>query len=314
LLLLALAMLLAWPFAPAQATADSADVRYLTVVGADGVPLHVVSAGDPDAPGILLLHGVGQSHFMFSRQFASSLASDYHLVSFDLRGHGNSGKPWAAAAYTEGETWAADVAAVVAATGLERPVVVAWSYGALVALDYLRAQGADSLRGLVLTGSLGALVPFRFSPDAELTADFQRVRQQQLSPDPRQQAAAVEQMIAWLTAAPVDAADRIVMGAVAMQFPAYARRAIYQRRADNTDLLPLVAAIPTVLAMGSEDNAAMVEDAAALAERFPALEFSRYEGAGHSVFYEQPDRFNRELRALLRRAGLARQGTSTEER
>ena len=53
------------------------------------------------------------------------------------------------------------VAAVIAATKARRPVLVAWSYGTLVAMDYVREFGIAGLAGLNLTGALGALRPVK---------------------------------------------------------------------------------------------------------------------------------------------------------
>jgi non-heme chloroperoxidase len=87
--------------------------RFSYVPGAHGVPLSVAETGHPDALGVLFIHGLGQSHLSFSAQLESPLAERFHLVAFDLRGHGNSGKPWEASAYSESRAWADDVAAML---------------------------------------------------------------------------------------------------------------------------------------------------------------------------------------------------------
>ena len=63
--------------------------------------------------------------------------------------------------------------------------------------------------------------------------------------------------------------------------------------------------LPTLLALGAEDNPLMLEDAARLAIEVPSIRLSIYEGAGHSVFFEQPARFNAELGALAAQAFAA---------
>ena len=135
--------------------------NFSTVAGDGGVPLNMATAGDPGKPGILFIHGIGQSHYSFVHQLNSDLADDFYLVSFDLRGHGASGKPWDAGAYTDNRAWARDVDAVMNASGLEHPVVVAWSYGTIVLMDYVREFGTSRLRSVVLTGATGGLLPFR---------------------------------------------------------------------------------------------------------------------------------------------------------
>lgn len=284
------------------AAAETAGPQYSIVEGSGGVPLTVVTAGSNDKPAILFVHGLSQSHYAFHKQFASNLAEDYYLVGFDLRGHGASGKPWNEEAYGSAKTWAEDVAAVLKATGAKRPIIVGWSYGTLVALDYLREFGVDKTAGLLFTGSVGALLPFRTSSiDAALTEEFARVREQQLSNDPRDQLAALGRMVDWLSASPVPVDEREMLRITAARFPAYARRAIYARPLDNQDLLTKLDQTPILIIMGSEDNAALVDDAAQMVESRPAMRFSRYDGAGHSAFLEMPERFNRDLRAFAQR-------------
>ena len=297
-------ILILWgALAAGAAAAAPAQDAYLTVSGSGGVPLQVVTAGDPANPPILLIHGIGQSHFMFYRQFQSRLTEDFFLVAFDLRGHGASGKPWALADYGSSAVWAGDVRAVLDALDIERPLIVAWSFGTLVAMDYLREYGPESVRGLLLTGSLGALLPFRM-PDTDDTeaAEFAAVRALQLSENPRDRSEAGQRGVDWLVSDPLPPEDREVILAYTYMFPAYARRAIFARAFGNTDLRGLLDRLPVHIAIGSEDNPLMAEDAEVLAREHAGVSLSVYEDAGHSVFYERPERFNRELRQLFARA------------
>ncbi len=273
-----------------------ADWDYSTVEGAGGVPLNVVTAGDPASLPILLIHGFGQSHYSFVHQLNSDLAEDYFLVTFDLRGHGASGKPWAAEDYSEHTVWAEDVAAVVSATGIERPVVVAWSYGTMIAMDYIREFGVDGMAGLLLTGGQGALKPFRMpaadDPGAE---EFARIRELQQSPALIDYIRAGERVIPLLTASPLPESERQLFQAIGMMLPAYVRRAMVHRSLDNQDLVDRLS-LPVLFALGAEDNPFQLEDAAELAASRENVSLTVYEGAGHSVFLEQPQRFNDQLR------------------
>ena len=62
------------------------------------VELHVVEAGDPANPGILFLHGFPDDHHVWSRQF-HDLKRDFHVISFDMRGVGESSNPEGKRAY-----------------------------------------------------------------------------------------------------------------------------------------------------------------------------------------------------------------------
>lgn len=273
--------------------------QFQTVDGANGVPLNVVTAGDPKSPAILFIHGIGQSHYSFVRQLESDLADDFFLVSFDLRGHGASGKPWAADAYNQPRRWADDVAAVIAATQADRPVVVAWSYGTLVVMDFVREFGSDSLAGINLTGSLGALRPFRMpATDDPNTAEFARIRELQLSANLIDNIRANEGVTKWLTEAPLPEREHQLFNAVSLMLPAYARRAMVNRRFNNQDLEATLT-LPLLLSLGEMDNPGQLIDGIEMATTYDNVSFSEYKGSGHSVFFEDPERFNAELRDFV---------------
>ena len=279
--------------------------NYSTVAGAGGVPLNVVTVGTPDQPAILFIHGIGQSHYSFKHQLDSTLADEFFLVAFDLRGHGGSGKPWEPQDYDDAEIWARDVEAVINATGIRRPVMVAWSYGTLVAMDFIRVHGDKQLSGLVLTGALGALRPFRMPPaDDPAAMEFAQIRELQLSASPVENIRATEKMVDWLTASPLPATDRELFRTISLMLPAYARRALVSRSFDNQDLIDRLR-LPTLLALGDQDNAFVLEDGGDIAATHDNVKLSIHKDTGHSVFYEQPQRFNEELQQFAQRAFAA---------
>ena len=273
-----------------------ADWDYRTVEGAGGVPLNVVTAGDTASPPILLIHGFGQSHYSFVHQLNSDLAEDNYLVTFDLRGHGASGKPWAAEDYTEHTVWAEDVAAVMTATGIERPVVVAWSYGTMIAMDYIREHGIGGIAGIIFTGGQGGLMPLRMpgTEDPDM-AELGEIRVLQQSRDLADNIRAGERVIDLLTASPLPERERELFRSLGLMVPSYVRRAMVNRSLDNQDLVERLT-LPVLFALGAEDNPFQLEDAAQLAASRGNVSLTVYEGAGHSVFLEQPQRFNDQLR------------------
>ena len=50
--------------------------------------------------------------------------------------------------YTDDKLWADDLAAIIGRLGLERAVLVGWSYGSLVICDYIRAYGQDRVAAI----------------------------------------------------------------------------------------------------------------------------------------------------------------------
>ena len=95
-----------------------------------GVALCYEEAGEGDPP-LVLVHGWCCDHSYFTPQF-EHFHSRHRVVTLDLRGHGQSDKPLQS--YTM-ETFADDVAWMCAELGLEKPVVIGHSMGAIVAFD-----------------------------------------------------------------------------------------------------------------------------------------------------------------------------------
>src|SRR2546422_10822878 len=84
------------------------------VQGAGGAKLFVEEVGDASKPTILWIHGYCQSRLSWDRQFENeALASQFHMLRLDLRGHGLSDKLTDAAAFQESKNWADDIHAVI---------------------------------------------------------------------------------------------------------------------------------------------------------------------------------------------------------
>src|SRR5262245_48169730 len=124
-----------------------------TVIGGGGVKLHVREWGKAEAPPVLFIHGWSQNHLCWCKQYESELVDAFRLVACDLRGHGMSEVPAAPENYTQAELWADDIAAIVSQLGLERPVLVGWSYGGFVICDYVRAYGQLAIAGINFVGA-----------------------------------------------------------------------------------------------------------------------------------------------------------------
>ena len=123
-----------------------------TITGGGGVDLRVDETGDPDGQAVLFIHGYSQSRLCWTRQLESALAEEFRLVAVDNRGHGRSDKP--EGAYADSTLWAEDVQSVIEGLGLDRPVLVGWSYGGLIIADYLEAYGDEHIAGVNLVGAI----------------------------------------------------------------------------------------------------------------------------------------------------------------
>jgi pimeloyl-ACP methyl ester carboxylesterase len=94
-----------------------------SVVSPDGVELAVRTEGDPRRPAVLLVHGYPDTHRVWDA-VAAELAADHHVIRYDVRGSGASGRPNSLAGYRL-DRLAADLFTVIDAVSPGRPVHVA---------------------------------------------------------------------------------------------------------------------------------------------------------------------------------------------
>jgi hypothetical protein len=55
----------------------------------NGLRLHYLDWGNRDKPAFIMLHGIGRDAHSFDH-IAPRFVSEYHVLAFDLRGHGDS--------------------------------------------------------------------------------------------------------------------------------------------------------------------------------------------------------------------------------
>lgn len=118
-------------------------------VEVDGHSIHYVEAGE--GPPILFLHGLGAQLHHFRHPLFDRLRSDFRLVAIDRPGSGYSTRPnhVAGGLSQQAET----IVKIMAALGLEKPLIVGHSLGGAVALT-LAVEHPDAIRGLALISPL----------------------------------------------------------------------------------------------------------------------------------------------------------------
>ncbi|AVJ31043.1 alpha/beta fold hydrolase [Achromobacter spanius] len=278
-------------FVVASAAAHAQSRQY-TVTAPDGVTLAVQEAGKSDGPPVVFVHGLLGSHLNWGAQLSSPALQGYRLITYDLRGHGQSGKPVDAAAYTNGRRWADDLAAVIKATGAREPVVVGWSLGAAVTTNYLAAYGDAQIAGAVYVGGVIELDAKQIAPHPALYRDM-------VSSDLRTHLDAEREFIGLCFAQPPD-------GITFQRLLANAAMASFDMQAAVQSMTVAAARglgsarKPVLLIYGAKD--ALVQPAPSIArarELNPHVRSRIYAASGHAPFMEESDRFNRELAAFV---------------
>lgn len=103
--------------------------------------------GNPKAPPLVLVHGIRDLAWSLHR-LAHAFCRDYHVVSLDLRGHGDSDKP---GIYTPLH-YVADLYNVLTQLGLERPVLVGHSLGAQIVAQYAAISARAPAAAILIEG------------------------------------------------------------------------------------------------------------------------------------------------------------------
>ncbi len=308
--LAALAAVLVWSASPARVAAAPAHrpasqpapaMVFSTVEGAGGVPLNVVETGNPDGKEILFIHGMSASYLTWLPQLNSSLGGRYRLVAFDMRGHGGSGKPWRPEDYAGSKLWADDVAAVIAAKHLRRPVIAAWSFGGHVAVAYVRHYGLDHVAALDLAGTLAGLVKVDHSHPSPRYQAILAGSKLRSSLDLAENIEGYRLMAKGFSAAPLPPRVDELAFLSGLMHPSYVRRAQTGLPVQNEDM-PARLALPVLLSVGDRDEEWPVAAVQAAAAALPKATVSIYRGRGHYVSAEDPRRFNAELSDLVERS------------
>ena len=266
-------------------------LKALTLKTPDGVNVAAQEWGCSDGPAILFIHGFSQSHRSWTKQVCSDLAKTFHMVTYDLRGHGASDKPLEALFYIEPHRWADEVLTVIDATGLRRPVLVGWSYGGRIVSDYLMRHGDADLAGVNYVCAntnrelnarspalkdMAGMASKSFESNVESTRAF--VRLCFARPPSHEE---FESIVRFNMLTPPEV--RAYMASRATPYEATLKRL----------------RIPVLVTHGEEDQVVLPAVGRYTVQTIPGAKGSFYAGVGHSPFWEDSERFNAELAVFV---------------
>ena len=259
-----------------MAAGQESETRSFRITTRDGVHLNVLEAGpaaaDPALPVIVLVPGWCMPATIWQPQL-EWLGQRFHTLALDPRGQGDSDIP--AAGY-EAEQRASDLRDLLAP--LPRAVLVGWSLGVLDALDLVHRFGDSQLAGLVLVdnsvGEPPAPRPSKFIE--ELRAD---------------RAAAMDRFVRGMFAHPRPEAEieRLKQAALRMPLDASIALLSYPFPREHWRKIARSFAKPLCYCVTSR----YLEQARNLQHERPATRIEWFEHAGHALFVDEPERFNR---------------------
>jgi microsomal epoxide hydrolase len=262
--------------ARAVAAGDEPALRSFQLTTADGVRLNVLEAGpspaDPALPVIVLVPGWCMPALIWQAQL-KAFGQRFRTLALDPRGQGDSEIP--AAGY-EAERRASDLRDLLAP--LPRAVLVGWSLGVLDALDLVYFFGDSRLAGLVLVdNSVG-------EPPAPKPSNF-------LSELRADRGATVDRFVRGMFKYPRPEAQIEQIKQAALKMPLEGAIALLSYPFPREHWRTIARSFAKPLCYCVTDR--YLEQAHNLQRERPATRIEWFEHAGHALFVDEPERFNR---------------------
>jgi pimeloyl-ACP methyl ester carboxylesterase len=224
----------------------------------------------------------------------SSLADDFRLVAMDLRGHGLSDKP--RDGYDDSRLWADDIHATIEALNLDHPILIGWSYGPLVILDYIRHYGEDEIGGANFIGGITKLGSAEAA--SVLTPEFLGLLPGFFATDAEESLRALDSLPRLCFVSELTAVDRYLMLGYGASVPPYVRQGLLSRCVDNDDLLPKIQA-PVLITHGAADAVVQTTVIERQMARIGHAEVRMMENAGHACFWDDEAGYDQSLRKFV---------------
>jgi pimeloyl-ACP methyl ester carboxylesterase len=279
----------------------------------DGHKLNYLEAGSGEP--LILIHGLTANLNYFKKQIPS-LSRRYRVVAYDLRGHGLSEG-------TRGltlERYAQDLKELMDHFEVRKASIACWSMGAHVVFEYIRTFGCDRL---------GKLVIIDMSPKL-LKADDWRFGLAGASGKPGDFGHEDNLLVLAAMCRDWDAYSRVVAERILMK-PRTSEKLrsgqeasfkgkddlpwIYEHsRANNPfvivsmwiamamkDYRPVLPGIkcPCLLTYGTESNYYGPDNYEYMKSRMPDASILPFEGCGHALHLQEPDKFNQAVMDFL---------------
>jgi 3-oxoadipate enol-lactonase len=258
-------------------------------VTVNGIDLACQSDGPADGPVLVLAHTLATSRAMWRRQ-VPQFARTYRVVSYDLRGHGESAAPDYPYSL---EMLAEDVVGILGSLGVERPAAfLGISIGGMVG-QALALRHPERLRALILANTVS-----RTPPEGQALWDqrieairkdgvegqVQPTLERWLSPAFRRRDPETTKWVADL-----------IRATPATGFIGCARAI---QKLDYTDQLARIT-LPTLIIAGEKDAGSPVSAAQAIHDQIKGSQLAIIPDCQHQTPIEAPDAFNRIVDSFL---------------
>jgi pimeloyl-ACP methyl ester carboxylesterase len=249
----------------------------------DGVQLYYETHGD--GPALLLTHGFSATCQMWKGQI-DALAPDFTVITWDMRGHGQSDYPEDPSAYSE-EATVADMAALLDHLGAQSAVIGGLSLGGYMSLAFHRAHPERTRALLIIdTGPGYKNVEAREAWNEGAIARAERYEREGLGD------------LSTASAEVREAHHRDATGLAGA-----ARGMLTQRDPRVMESLPGIR-VPALIIVGENDTPFLAASDY-MAARIPGAKKVVIPHAGHASNIDNPEAFNEALTGFLKAEHLA---------
>ena len=262
----------------------------IKIKGVNGVGINVgdIGSGKP----VVFIHGWPVNHNMFEYQFTELPKHGYRCIGIDLRGFGDSDKPWEGYNY---DTMADDVKAVLDTLNLQDVTLVGFSMGGSISIRYMSRHQGARIKKLALLGAASPCFTKRedFPYGIDKSAVDDLIRQTY-----KDRPSMLRNFSEIFFAAPEKLSAEFKIWNLSLGLAASAHAtiqcAIELRDADlRKDLASIH--VPTLILHGADDRICLFDLAKVMHESIKGSQLVQIEKAGHGFYFEERERINSEL-------------------
>lgn len=259
------------------------------------IKLYVEDLNPEGKKAILFLHGWPGSHKLFEYQFDQLPKLGYRCIGMDTRGFGKSDKPWSGYGY---DRLADDVLAVVEALKLQDFTLGGHSTGGAIAIRYMAKHNGYGVSKLALFAAAApSLIKRSYFPYGLPREAVEEIIQGTYNDRPKMLRNFGDIFFfQYITEAFSDWIFQLGLEAAGWSTAAIAKTWLEDERLFD-DLSKI--RIPTLILHGIHDKVCLFPLAEAQKKGIKNAKLVPFEYSGHALFYDQRDKFNKELTQFI---------------